>query len=129
MANPYGYQFSYSFVPGLWQVFMKVNIGATGAPTLVTANGASKGVASITRNGAGDYSIVLNEAWKSLLMVEAVFDAGASAPASPTVSIKSNAVSSTKTLRILCTAAGVATDPASGEVMYLKITLKQSSAY
>ena len=38
-------------------LYMKATIGGSGAPTLVTAD--SLGIKSITRNGAGDYSILL----------------------------------------------------------------------
>ena len=38
-------------------LYLKASIGASGAPTLVTDD--SLGIKSITRNGAGDYSILL----------------------------------------------------------------------
>lgn len=38
-------------------IYARFSIGATGDPTLVTTNGQSKGVLSVTRNGAGDYTI------------------------------------------------------------------------
>lgn len=128
MANQYFNQFHYSPIPMLTSIFAKVSIGATGAPTLVTAGGLSKGVASISRNGAGDYTVTLTDSYPYLVGVRAIFKASA-APAAPDVSVKAEAVASSKTVRILCSAAGVATDPGNGETMYLEIILKNSSAF
>jgi hypothetical protein len=112
----------------LTALYAKISFGASGAPTLVTANGASKAVASVSRNGAGDFSITLTDTYPLLKGINASFVAS-SGPAAPDVNVKSDAVSSTKVLRILTQAGGVNTDPADGEVLLLEIMLKNSSAF
>lgn len=128
MANKYGNQFHYSPVPGLWAIYAKVSFGVDGAPTLVSTNGASNGVASVSQNGDGDYSITLSDTYPLLKGVNASFVASAGA-AAPDVSVKSDLVSTTKVLRINTQAGGVATNPAPGEVLLLEIMLKNSSAW
>lgn len=128
MANKYGNQFHFSPVPGLWAIYAKISFGASGAPTLVTTLGCSSGVASVSRNGAGDFSITLNETYPYLKGLNANFIASAG-PAAPTVNVKSDLVSTTKVLRINTQAGGVNTDPASGEVLLLEIMLKNSSSW
>lgn len=46
----------------------EVTIGATGAPTLVA--GRSYGVASIARNAAGDYDVVLSDLHNRIMAVD-----------------------------------------------------------
>lgn len=128
MANGYYNQFHFSPVPMLTAIYAKISFGAAGAPTLVTANGASKGVASVSRNDEGDFSITLSETFPLLKGVNASFVA-ADGAAAPDVSIKSDLVATTKVLRILTQAGGVDTDPANGEVLLLEIMLKNSTAF
>lgn len=112
---------------GIVDLFAKVTFGSTGAPTLSAA--ASKGIKSITRNGAGDYTITLSQPYLSLLCVKHVFDTTgtSAAPASPSMYIKAQSTKSGPTLRVVFNAAGTATDPASGEVVYLHAILKNSN--
>lgn len=128
MANGYYNQFHFSPVPMLTAIYAKISFGATGAPTLVTANGASKGIASVSRNGAGDFSITLSETFPLLKGINASFVASSGA-AAPNVNVKSDLVSTTKVLRINTQAGGVNTDPANGEVLLLEIMLKNSTAF
>jgi hypothetical protein len=128
MANQYFNQFHFSPVPMLVALYAKISFGANGAPTLVTANGASKAIASVSRNGAGDFSITLSDTYPLLKGINASFVASAGA-AAPIVSVKSDLVSTTKVLRILCQSGGINTDPANGEVLLLEIMLKNSSAF
>jgi hypothetical protein len=128
MANRYfKSQFTYSFRVQPVRLFAKITFGAAGAPTL-SAND-SVGVASVARNGAGDYSITLSDIYPKFLLAKHVFDTSGTgaAPASPGMYVKSNAVASTKILRVVFNAAGTATDPASGEIVYLEIGLDNSS--
>jgi hypothetical protein len=98
---------------------MKVAIGATGAPTL----SRGKGVASIVRNSAGNYTITLNDSYNALLNVIPQFVA-ASGPAAPLVSVVSESVDSAKTIVIQCAdIAEAATDPANGETLLLTLSL------
>lgn len=103
---------------------LKVNIGATGAPTI--ANG--KGVASIVRNSAGNYSITLKDNFNVLMSSDVMFNSGSSAPAAPLVNLVSETVSSTKIVRIQCRdIAAAAADPASGEVLMMHIICRNAS--
>lgn len=108
----------------------EVTIGATGAPTLVTAK--SKGIKSITRVSAGQYRVVLQDTYVRLFACWVAFLADA-APAAPAVNTMvtgtntSNRASPQITFQCRSN-AGAATDPASGEVMALEIALGDSSA-
>lgn len=64
-VNRWAQQFNYSYYAGVHYVFGKATIGATGAPTLVTAQ--SRGIASITRTAVGKYRLVLDSKYPYLL--------------------------------------------------------------
>jgi hypothetical protein len=93
-------QFSYGYAGQPVVIRAKITIGASGAPTISTGTGM--GITSITRNSAGDYSILLANPYYELLGVHQMFNAGSSAPAAPIVSIEGNTVStaSAPTLRL-----------------------------
>jgi hypothetical protein len=124
MANRRTYQFQGSNIAGIVRINAKVTFGASGAPTLASTNNSF--ISSITRNSAGDYTIALADAYNGLLGVRHVFNSGSSAPASPALWVKTDAVT-TKSLRIVFNLAGTATDPASGEIVLLEIVLKNTS--
>lgn len=128
MANRWFQQFRYSLEKSVVDLFAVVDIGAAGAPTLDTSNN-SKGIASITRTGAGAYDIVLQDSYYKLLNVTGVFLAAAGA-AAPTIVIAAESVGTQSggTLSILTQNGGTNTDPGNGEVLYLQITLGNSSA-
>jgi hypothetical protein len=130
MANARLFQFRYSHERDLVDVMLKVAIGTAGAPTIL--NG--KGVASITRNSAGKYTIVLKDNYNVLLDVDVMSICPAPGPTAPQASITSETVNSTKTIVLQMsgpTAAGntalVATDPASGDVLMIHMTLRNAS--
>lgn len=125
MPSGYQFQFRYSYERDLTDVQAKVTIGTTGAPTLTLA----KGVLSMTRNSAGNYTIVLKDRQYLLTDVKASFISGSSAPAAPDVNVVSEQVNNaTPSLIIQCRdIAGAAADPASGEVMLLHIQVRSSS--
>lgn len=125
MANRWFCQFRYSLEKNPVDLFVKVSFGASGAATLSTAN--SKGITSFTKNGTGTYDIVLQDKYYKLLNVTGVFSNGATGPAAPVISVKTNSVTSAA-LTVLFQAGGTNTDPASGEVLYLAITLSNSGA-
>ena len=104
-----------------------ISFGALGAPTLVSGTGM--GIASVTRNSAGDLTIALTNSFYSLMGVNHAFKSGSSAPASPGLWIKADSVSSgaSPSLEIVLNAAGTATDPASGEVLLLELVMNRSS--
>lgn len=127
MANRRLYQFTYSSIANPVHVFAKITFGASGAPTLAS----NAFISSVTRNSAGDYTIVFRDLWSSLLGVNVVFDSGSSLPAAPAMNVKSNlvATAASKSLEIVFSdlETPAATDPASGEIAYLDIVLKNSS--
>lgn len=106
------------------EIYAKVAIGASGAPTLSAAD--SLGVASITRTSAGLYQLTLQDKYVSLKHMDVKI-------ATPTAEdIVSNpvseTVSTTKLINFRCTTAGVATDPASGDTFYIAMQLKNTTA-
>ncbi len=139
MANNMGRQFSLTLAKEVYKLFLQAAIGGTGAPTLTTTAGASKGIKSITRTSAGIYVITLGrpsyavvDTYYKLLNIAASFDtSGISGVASTvcSVTLAGNTVSSTGTLTIKCfDYAGSVIDPASGEILRLEISVNNSSA-
>lgn len=128
MANRYSYQFVGNNTAGVVNVFGQITFGASGAPTLATTglHGNNGYITSVVRNSAGDYTITLTDVYNALLQIRHVFNSGASAPAAPGLWIKTDAVT-TKSLRVVFNSGGTATDPATGEIVLLQITLKNSS--
>lgn len=99
---------------------LKVNIGATGAPTI--ADGPF--IESIVRNGAGDYTITLQDSYNEL------FHFGCTQLLATNQDITfqlRTADVSTKAIRFICKVATTATDPGSGSVLYIDLGLKNSS--
>lgn len=125
MANSYFRQFFYTKELYPVTLYATVTFGASGAPTL--NKGLSKGIQSITRNSAGDYTIAFGDKYNSFLMADSVFNSGSSAPAAPGMYVKTDSVASAGTIEIVFNAAGTATDPASGEIVKLSFTLRNSS--
>jgi len=106
-------------------LYIKVSIGGTGAPTLVS--GSSYGAASITRNGAGDYSLVLSDQYNSLKFFEGIVQS--SSAQDLVIQMHSETVNAvSRTIRFLTLTAATPTDPASGKVLVLKVEVKNTSA-
>lgn len=126
MANRRLFQFSYTYEREVVRLFANIAIGASGAPTLESA---AKGIASVTRNSAGDYSIALTDNFNKLLAMHAVVQNATGIPAAPDVGLKTDSVSSSTAplIRIVTSAAGVATDPASGDTIRLEIVCRNAS--
>lgn len=133
MANRWMNQFRLSLEKSVVELWVKATIGAAGAPTLVTDNN-SKGIASITRDDTGLYTIVLQDTYYKLLDCYACFEAGLAGPAAPTVSVADQAVDEVSgsglggSVTILCQNGGSDTDPGNGEVMNVRITLSNTTA-
>jgi hypothetical protein len=103
------------------ELYCSMTIGASGAPTLVDRYG----IASIVRNSAGDYTLTLQDNYVSLKFVEAIFlDDNAQ---DIRVQLKSETVSTTKQINFFTLTGAVATDPQSGQKLYLKIEVKNTS--
>jgi hypothetical protein len=95
----------------------------------VAAN--SKGVTSIVRNSAGNYTLTLMDAYTRFMFLDAIFlKAATGIPASPNVGIvtAANNASGQMVINFVCSTGGAATDPANGEEMFLGISLSNSSA-
>lgn len=104
-------------------LYAKVSIGATGAPTLVQPG--SLGIASVTRVSAGLYRFTLVDAYPKLMQVDPML---LSATAENlTFQTKLETVSTTKLVEIFTLTAGVATDPASGDVLLVRFDLKNTT--
>jgi hypothetical protein len=123
MSNQRYTQFRYSKEKKVVDLFAKVTFGSSGAPTLVVAQ--SKGVKSIARNSAGDYTITLGDKYPTLLR-------------RPPHVCKRNRTgfardvhqsATTSTVEVVFNAVGTATDPASGEAVYLQFIFNDTSAF
>lgn len=123
----YRSQFDYSYCGQRVSLLAKVSIAAAGAPTIASKTGM--GIASMVRTAAGAYTITLTQAYAVLLGVRVSDLSGSSAPAAPIMNIISDSVSSNpSTVSIqFRNLSGTATDPASGEVLYIEIELDRSS--
>lgn len=106
-------------------LFLKAAIGGSGAPTINTTD--SVGIASIARNGAGDYTVTLSDQY-----VDTVRDFGAwltdTTARDFTFQIHTDSVgTSNKTLRFLCNTAATPTELPNGATLNVKIGMKNSS--
>lgn len=103
-------------------LFADVAIGASGAPTL----NSGLGIASVTRDSAGVYDVVLEDRYSSLLHVS-VMQLEATAE-DLTFQVESESVNAaSKTVKIQCKAADTETDPSDGSRLLIKIELKNTS--
>lgn len=138
MANRWFNQFQNTLDKGIVELHGRVSIGASGAPTLqkmtaaetyatASSNGYA-GIKSITRNSAGDYTIVTQDKYVRFISVIVIFITPTTGvPAAPSVAVKAmNAT--TPTINIVCSdlETPAATDPASGETMLIKIIAQNS---
>ena len=106
-------------------LFCKATIGNTGACTLVTDY--SKGIASITRNDTGDYTIALSEPSVVLLSVHPMILDATDRDLTFQIIAEDVASSSAPYVKIGAHAAATPTDPASGSILYVEIKLRDSS--
>lgn len=118
-------QFQYSYVKEPVDLNVRVSFGASGAPT--TVSGTGMGIASIARVSAGVYDITLQNSYAALLGIRHTF-IKATAPSSPSLYVSSDASATLAApiIRVVFNAAGTATDPASGELVLMKIELANS---
>ena len=115
------YQFPLSYERNPVSAFLRVAIGASGAPTIQRG----KGITSITRTGAGEYDIVLDENFYDLL---SIFTTELNASAQD-LGFQLTAVdTATKTISVGFKASTPAfADPANGSVIYMEMKVYQSS--
>ncbi len=129
MANKTAFQFRYQYEREVTDIFLKVNIGGTGAPTI--ASGNAKGVTSISRTSPGLYVITLMQPYNRLLDVSSQSISGSSAQAAPLMTVVSETVATAATKAVTLQYRAIdnstATDPASGEVLLIRISVRNSS--
>lgn len=103
------------------EIYCSISFGSSGAPTLVSRYG----IASITRNSAGDYTLVLQDNFVSLKFVEGTFLS--STAQDIRLQLKSETVASTKQINFFTLTGASATDPSSGQKLFLKIEVKNTT--
>lgn len=129
MADRMLNQFGATFEKAVVTIFGDVIIGATGAPTLTAAR--SKGIKSIVRNGAGDYTVQFQDKYNKFLAFWIGTIKG-TVPAAPTQSIRAinmQAAGGATVSFVLYNTAGAATDPATGEELFLEASFGNSAAF
>jgi len=98
----------------------KVSIAASGVPTVLDA----PFVQSIVRNGAGDYTLTLQDSYNELFHFGIVQLLATNQDM--TFQLRTADVGS-KTIQFICKTAATATELANGTVLYIDIGLKNSS--
>ena len=104
------------------ELYADVTIGASGAPTLTKG----LGVTSIARNGAGDYTVTLDD--KYVRLMSAQMTHLSSTAEDLKMQLHSETVSTTKTVRMLTLTGATETDPANGTRLLIRLELKNSTA-
>ena len=100
---------------GVTDLFLRVNVGGTGAVSAISGYGIS----TVVRNNAGDYTITLDRKYKKLLELSGTV---VQATAQGLVySVKTDSVASAGTINIITSVGSTATDPSSGSVLRLRI--------
>ncbi len=127
MANRRLNQFRYSFEQNVVECFAKITIGGTGACTLTIG----KGIESVSRTSPGLYVIKLQDTYNKLLDVSQSIISGSSAAAAPMFNVVSESVATQATRAVTVQYRAIdnstATGPASGEVLLIRIALRNSS--
>jgi len=122
-------QFALALEPRVVTLYARVAIGASGAPTLNVAG--SKGVASITRNSAGLYTVVLQDRYASpgLLAFDCkqILASGGAGEMGPIIRADNSAAAARSVQFVCLSDAGAAEDPVDGATLLLKFELKASS--
>lgn len=125
MAASRLFQFRYSYERDLVDVYARISIGAAGAPTLVSG----KGVLSVTRDSAGQYTIKLKDNFNRMLMVDTRIQNATGIPTSTAIGIKTDnsSAATAPSVTIVASAGGIAADPASGDILLVDLTFRNAS--
>lgn len=127
MANRFFENRRYSLEKQIVELFFKFAVGASGAPTLDALN--SKGIKSVVRNSAGNYTVTLQDQYSKFLGVDAQELSSTGIPAAPNMGIVSQAVNgAAPTVVLQFSAGGVATDPDASSTIYGKVSLGNTTA-
>jgi hypothetical protein len=102
---------------GVTSLFLRVNVGATGAVSAISGYGIS----GVVRNSAGDYTITFDRKYKKLL--DCSLTVVQSTAQGLGLSVKTDSVSSAGTLNIVTSVGATATDPSSGTVLRFQIAV------
>lgn len=144
MASREFIQFSYQLERGVVKLYARVNIGAAGAPTLVTttttSGNPSRGILSVARTAAGTYRVTFGKNDASGLSYDRYQRVlnisgdviGAAVGTTSGVQLLAEQVNATVPYidigTVGITAGALAlVDPASGNTILLEITLKNST--
>lgn len=103
------------------ELYAKVAIGASGAPTISSAYG----IASVARVSTGLYRITLSDSYASLKHVEAIVLH--STAADHTFQVKLETVATTKLVELFVLTGGSVADPADGSSLLIKLELKNTT--
>lgn len=123
MANRLFNQFSFGLEKMRVSLFMRMDIGLVGAPTLVADD--SKGIESVARIGVGLYKITLKDPYVKLLMMQDLRKLSSNA-----VQMLINADnSSSKEIEVaFVDKDGAQVELGNGEVVRMSIVLRNSTA-
>jgi hypothetical protein len=133
VANRYGKQFGYTLEQDVYSLYGRFVVGSTGAVGTGTVKGG--GVSGITRSSTGLYVITLSDKWNCMLefnawIVSASGNSGV-AKVEPLNATPGNFQSDFRangSFSVLCLDyAGAAVDPASTDIFYFKVALRNSS--
>lgn len=123
-------QLNYTREKATVSLYGDVNIGAAGAPTLVVAN--SKGITSIVRNSAGNYTVTFDDTYSKFLSFWVGYRvSGGASPAAPSNTVKTVVLNTngTATVNFVLFNATTPTDPANGEELFIEATFGATSAF
>lgn len=130
MANRQFQQFAFGLEKIPVSLYLQATIGAAGAVTLNVAN--SKGIKSIILGTTGKYTITLTDPYVKILFVDAEVTNATGIPASPTMGVVASGtnVNTTTggTIVVQFSAAGSATNLASGDILMMNFVLGNSTA-
>ena len=102
---------------GVTALYIKLTVGSTGA----VSSTSGYGLTSITRTGAGNYTILLDRKYKKLLACSATFIQ--STPQGLGLAVKTDSIASAGSVAIATNVTATATDPTSGTIILFKITV------
>lgn len=123
MANRLFNQFSFGLEKMRVSLFLRMTIGAAGAPTLVTSD--SKGIASVEHIGVGLYRIHLQDAYQKMLMMSEIRKLSSNA----TQMLFNLDDSANKIIEVaFVNSAGAQVELGNGEEVRMSIVLRNSTA-
>lgn len=130
MANRQFQQFSFGLEKIPVQLYMQATIGAAGAITLVSAN--SKGIKSVVLGTTGKYTVTFSDPYVKVLFVDAVVQNATGISAAPTIGVVTSGTNiqtiTGGTIVVQFSAAGTATNMASGDILLMNFVLGNSTA-